>query len=234
MPKILAIDSSSAKTKVALCSDGQVAEIVNEEPRQAAQTLLPLIQCVLENGNTTLPELDAITVVTGPGSFTGLRIGIGVAQGLSAANETPLIGVSSLELFAQAASKLSEHKAFLVCLPAREHEVYFAGYALDREGSAKLVPAVPEQVLNFNNADIAPNRLGEQAWVGAGQGWSDQSCRQKLESLFGIQLIDCFPDIEPSMTNLWEISRTKLSRQELVDAEQLLPNYVKEQLDYLS
>ena len=86
MPKLLAIDTSSSVTRIALCLEGEIKEYRTGEPRQAAQQLLPLIQTAFSEASIGAIDLDGIVVVTGPGSFTGLRIGIAAAVGLRAIN----------------------------------------------------------------------------------------------------------------------------------------------------
>ena len=133
MPKLLALDSSTSTTKVSLWIDGQLSHYQTKKPRQVAQQLLPFVQQALDEASLPFSQLDAIAAATGPGSFTGLRIGIGAAQGLSMANDIPLIGISSLELLAYSASNKLSSDYFLVCLPAREQEVYFAAYNRDKD-----------------------------------------------------------------------------------------------------
>ncbi|NKB32052.1 MAG: tRNA (adenosine(37)-N6)-threonylcarbamoyltransferase complex dimerization subunit type 1 TsaB [Pseudomonadales bacterium] len=228
MPKLLAIDSSSSTTKVALSVDGKFQEYKTEKPRLAAQRLLPLIQQALSEALLDISQLDAIATVTGPGSFTGLRIGLGVAQGLSMANSTPLIGISSLALLAHAASQQFEHEMFLVCLPAREQEVYFGAYS--RNGTNVLLQN-QERVVEFNDsAEELPN-FSTKSLLGIGPGWQD---KETLEAKLGIELADCKVDLDASMEDLCEFALEKLAREETVQAEELLPNYVKEQLDYRS
>ncbi len=228
MPKLLAIDSSTSTTRVALCNGDQTNEYSTEEPRQAAQQLLPLIEQALQEADLKLAELDAIIVATGPGSFTGLRIGIGAAQGLSAANATPLIGVSSLALLAQAATRHSEATAFIVCLTARDDEVYFGAYCKSEQS---VVLQESEAVVVLDESDLSLDLPADAKWVGVGDGWRQRS---SLESRFGIKLGDCFAEMQASMQDLLDCGLVKLAREETLSAEDLLPNYVKEQLEYRS
>ena len=81
MPTLLAIDTCSAKCKVALWKEGSVLLREGNESQKAAQNVLPLIDDLLRGDSVLLDQLDALAVVTGPGSFTGVRIGIATAQG---------------------------------------------------------------------------------------------------------------------------------------------------------
>ena len=228
MPKLLALDSSTSTTKVSLWIDGRLTHYQTEKPRQAAQQLLPFVQRALDEAALTVSQLDAIATTTGPGSFTGLRIGIGVAQGLSMANQTPLIGISCLELLAYSASKKLTEDHFLVCLPAREQEVYFAAYNREEDN---VVLQGRECVLELNaeNENLPTFTPKERVGVGA-------VCqhREQLETLLDITLKDCLEGLEVAMEDLCGSALQKLEKGEILVAETLLPNYVKEQLDYHS
>ncbi|MFL2855859.1 MAG: tRNA (adenosine(37)-N6)-threonylcarbamoyltransferase complex dimerization subunit type 1 TsaB [Pseudohongiellaceae bacterium] len=228
MPKLLALDSSTYTTKVSLWIDGQLTHYQTEKPRQAAQQLLPLVQRALDEAALTISQLDAIATATGPGSFTGLRIGIGAAQGLSMANNTPLIGISSLELLAYSARNKLSADYFLVCLPAREQEVYFAAYNRNKD---TVVLQDRERVLGLNtgNKNLPTFTLEER--IGVGAGWQH---REQLETLLDIRLKDCIEGLEVTMDDLCGSALQKLEKGEILVAEDLLPNYVKEQLDYHS
>ena len=106
MDQILTIDTSGSFIRVALANTRGLISHKSIPSKQASKKILVLIDEILRDSKFSLRELDCIGIVTGPGSFTGLRVGIGVAQGLSMALQIPLVGVSILELLAKAASKL--------------------------------------------------------------------------------------------------------------------------------
>ena len=225
MPKLLAIDTSSSITRIALCLEGEIKEYRPGEPRQAAQQLLPLLQNAFSEASIGASDLDGSVLVTGPGSFTGLRIGIGVAQGISVANSTSLIGVSSLALMAQTGVTPTESADFLVCIPARDDEVYFGAYKYDGS-TLKLLDR--ERVLELK-AGSPQLSLPERKWTGIGEAWQNQS---QLEELFGVSVSNRNKTAKTSMNDLCVIGLDKLSRGETLLSEQLLPNYVKGHLDY--
>ena len=227
MPRLLAIDSCASITRVALRSQSRLIEHSTTGTRQAAQQLLPLVQKVLRSAKFDIVDLDGIIVAAGPGSFTGLRIGIAAAQGLSAAHSIPLIGVSSLAQLAQSAFRNIESEAFLVCLPARDGEVYFGAY---KHIKGSVVLSGQEQVLSFteDGSGSGVEFLGED-WVGGGQGWRKRS---ELENKLQIQLVDCFPEMQSDMQGLFDFGLEKFLNGEVLSAEELLPHYVKERLEY--
>jgi tRNA threonylcarbamoyladenosine biosynthesis protein TsaB len=94
---ILAIDSSTEVCSVAFGNGADIFEEKNASRSGHSQTILELISTVLDNAQATLEELDLLAVDVGPGSFTGLRIGIGVAKGIAYAGRLPVAGISSLE-----------------------------------------------------------------------------------------------------------------------------------------
>lgn len=132
--RILGVDTSTATASVALIEDGQlIAEAGDGRKTQIglasargnhSETVLPLIQAVLDKADCQLADLAAIAIATGPGSFTGLRIGLALVKGLAYDGNLPVIGVSSLEAQAARVRDL----AGLICplLDARKQEVYAA------------------------------------------------------------------------------------------------------------
>ena len=126
MPMILAIDTSNAYCSAALNCRGKIAARRSSEVRQHAAQLLPMIQELLTEQALSIADLDAVAFVSGPGSFTGLRIGAGVAQGLAFAAGLPVLPVSSLAVMAAKALQGSAAERAFVGLLAREGEIYAA------------------------------------------------------------------------------------------------------------
>lgn len=137
--RILGIESSSRRGSVALLDDGRlVASLEHEVPNQHAERLLPMIERVLAEAGWPKSSLDRLGVGVGPGSFTGLRAGIALAEGLSVGLDRPLCGVGSL--LAMAHGTLSE-RAGPCCalLDARREELFAAVYT---ESHTELRPPV--------------------------------------------------------------------------------------------
>ena len=99
--KILAVDTATEACSAALLVGDKVFSRWEEAPRDHTRKILPMVQAVLEDAGISLSDLDAIAFGRGPGSFTGVRIGIGVAQGLAFGAGVPLIGISTLAAMAQ-------------------------------------------------------------------------------------------------------------------------------------
>ncbi len=130
--KLLAIETSTEACSVAIAYEGAVLERYEHAPRRHAELLLPWVQSLLAEAGASLAELDAIAFSRGPGSFTSLRIGIGVVQGLAWASARPVVPVSSLAATAQAAE--SGVTTALVALDARMGEVFSAAFRRDDNG----------------------------------------------------------------------------------------------------
>ncbi len=155
--KILALDTASTTGSVALL-DGQklVAETLLNIKAVHSERLLDQVEQVLQAGNLALAELDLIAVVRGPGSFTGLRIGLATAKGLAQAAKLPLIGISSLQLLAMNLPLCPVPICSFV--DARKKEVYTALFHWNDglpvlDGPELVMP--PEQALRRLSGQVA-------------------------------------------------------------------------------
>lgn len=166
--RILAIDTATEACSVALWNDGTLSAQFELCPREHTQRILPMVQDILAAGGTTLTELNALAYGRGPGSFTGVRIGIGIAQGLALGANLPMIGVSTLATMAQGAWRKTGAGRVLAAIDARMGEVYWAEYRRDENGiwHGEDTEAVlkPEQV-----TERLQQLSGE--WVTVGTGW---------------------------------------------------------------
>ena len=128
MKCILAIDATTEACSVALLYDGVVTQNFELAPRRHTELILPMVDHLLKNAGVKMNQLDAIAVDQGPGSFTGVRISAGVAQGLAFAIDKPLIPVSSLAALAYAAHLELGTADILATIDARMNEIYWGFY----------------------------------------------------------------------------------------------------------
>lgn len=128
MSTLLALDTATEACSVALLHDGKVTSHYEVIPRLHAQKLLPMIQQLLADAGTTLQAVDAIAFGRGPGAFTGVRIAIGVVQGLAFALERPVLPVSDLAVLAQRAYREHGVSQVAAAIDARMDEVYWGCY----------------------------------------------------------------------------------------------------------
>lgn len=222
-PRILLIDTSTSRCTLGLSGD-RLLKRESLSERQSAQKILPLIQQLCEEAEIGLAQLDAVAVMAGPGSFTGLRIGVGVAQAIAYANSLPAIAVSTLAVLAEsAAQENSAASAFWVAMPAREGEYYFGAYERRAGGGVSLQLA--EQVCN--PADMILPAPGENLLL-VGQSWQDEALGSASDAQASEAQIDC----EASLPALAALANVKLELKDYAQPADLKPNYVKEQLDY--
>ncbi|AGJ61476.1 Uncharacterized protein YeaZ [Candidatus Moranella endobia PCVAL] len=165
---ILAIDSTTAACSAALMLDNEVVlERFVVAPREHTQLILPMVDSLLAEADISLYSLDAIAFGRGPGSFTGVRISICIAQGLALGANLQLIGVSTLAALAEGAWRRTGICKVLTAIDARMGEVYWATYKrhdgvwLGEEHEKIVVPDVL--------AAISTDLTG--CWATAGTGW---------------------------------------------------------------
>jgi tRNA threonylcarbamoyladenosine biosynthesis protein TsaB len=150
---ILALDTTTSSGSCALARDGRVvSEQVNDAPNAHAEHLPGDLMSLLDGAGVALPDVDVFAVATGPGSFTGLRIGIATMQGLAFAERKPLVGVSGFAALVRIAQaglppRRSEPQAIVAAwVDAWRGEVFAAQYEDGREAQAPVVSR-PEVLL---------------------------------------------------------------------------------------
>ncbi|MBD3647385.1 MAG: tRNA (adenosine(37)-N6)-threonylcarbamoyltransferase complex dimerization subunit type 1 TsaB, partial [Pseudomonadales bacterium] len=161
---VLALDTSSDALVLGLQRGETRTGVFEVLDRSHSREILPRITGLLKEAGLSLDELQLIVYGQGPGSFTGLRITVGVVQGLAFGLDIPVAPVSSLACLAQEAYRRDHHERIAVALLARQQEVFFGAYEIV-DGIARLVDK--EAVLDVENA---PSLSGE-GWVGIGSGW---------------------------------------------------------------
>ncbi|MEQ9518207.1 MAG: tRNA (adenosine(37)-N6)-threonylcarbamoyltransferase complex dimerization subunit type 1 TsaB [Parvibaculum sp.] len=124
--KLLAIDTSQAACSVALWQDGKSAgHRYRDMPKGHAEALIPMLDDLRNERGFSMEELDAFAVTVGPGTFTGLRVGLATARGFAVALGKPCLGVTSLEAIAYPAAQEAEKGELIAaCFDARRDEAY--------------------------------------------------------------------------------------------------------------
>jgi tRNA threonylcarbamoyladenosine biosynthesis protein TsaB len=130
--KLLAIDTATERCSVALRIDDRIVERATETPRAHADLVLPMVEAVLAEGGLKLQQLDGLAYGRGPGAFTGVRIAVGVAQGLAYGAHLATVGISNLAAVAQQFA--SAGARILVCMDARMNEVYWGRFGATPDG----------------------------------------------------------------------------------------------------
>ncbi|WP_318392890.1 tRNA (adenosine(37)-N6)-threonylcarbamoyltransferase complex dimerization subunit type 1 TsaB [Enterobacter sp.] len=221
--RILAIDTATEACSVALQNEGATYAHFELCPREHTQRILPLVQQTLSEAGISLTALDALAYGRGPGSFTGVRIGIGIAQGLALGAELPMIGVSTLATMAQGAFRKTGATRVLAAIDARMGEVYWGQYERDAQGvwhgeesEAVLKPeAVRERMAQLE---------GEWATVGTGwQAWPD------LAQTASLTLTDA-DVLLPAAEDMLPLACQKLAEGKTVVVEQAEPVYLRNEV----
>lgn len=140
---ILAIDTSSAACSAALTRDGKlVGEYIMNSALTHSQTIMPAVEAILEREGMRPSDVDLFAVVAGPGSFTGVRIGVSVIKGLAFGKNKPCVPVSALEALAVNLAPLAEIETpFYACpvMDARRKQLYCALFRYDRNADGAVV-----------------------------------------------------------------------------------------------
>lgn len=175
----LAVDTSTEACSVAAWLDGRILERFETLQREHTARVLPMIQEVLADCGRGIAQLDGLVCGVGPGSFAGLRIGVGVVKGLALARDLPVTGVSSLAMLAQRAVRQQHAARVAAVIDARMGEVYFGAYGPDTAGRATSV--VADQV----GAAHALAPLPEGSWTAVGTGWGryEVELRRALDTI---------------------------------------------------
>lgn len=173
-PTLLAIDTSTEACSVALWHNGERTHLDEIAQRTHTKRILPMVEQILAQSGLHLTQLDALVFGRGPGSFTGVRVGAGIAQGLALGADLPVIPISNLTAMAQAAYELYQAEQVLCAIDARMNEVYFSQLSLKpRSKNAAFFEwqeIIAEQVAR-------PEQIIEQLthstenWLTVGTGW---------------------------------------------------------------
>ena len=144
--KILALESSAVAASVAVSEDGAlIAQSYQRSGLTHSRTLMPMCRDLLENCGLTLGEMDVVAVAAGPGSFTGLRIGVATAKGLAWPGDKPCAGVSTLEAMAWPLAHLEGD--LCAVMDARRHQVYNARFQAE---GGRLLRLCPDRAISID------------------------------------------------------------------------------------
>jgi tRNA threonylcarbamoyladenosine biosynthesis protein TsaB len=211
--RFAAIETSTEWCSVAISIGGEIAAAERRAGTRHSELALPMLQDLFRKTQTTPETLDAIAFGAGPGSFTGLRIACGLAQGLALPRNLPVAGIPTLEALAEE----SGADRVVACLDARMHEVYYAALERTAAGWRYVVPAqcvAPGE---------APLPAGD-GWIGCGSGFA------AFPDLLGNKIGCVRPEIHPTALAVARLAAPKLAAGQGVDAAQAAPLYVRDKV----
>lgn len=219
--KLLALDTSSLACSVALHDGASVRARHEEQEREHTQLLVPMIQSVLEEAGFDVPDLDAIVLGNGPGSFIGMRIAASVAQGLAQGANLDIVPVSSLAAVAARVFAETDANEAVIAQDAHMNEVYLCAY---QRGDANLPMPMFAECLHGQQviAELAESEAAGR--VAAGFGW------QRYPQLAALNkpLIGDFADIlYPDARYLLALGAMALQSGESIDPQDLIPAYLR-------
>lgn len=215
--RILGLDTSTEYLSLALLLDGSTLSRDLHAGQQHSELILPLVQELLAEAGISLRELDCVAFGQGPGTFTGLRIGCGVAQGLAFGADLSVAPVSTLLALAQG----SGHASVVACLDARMGEVYHACYR--RDGQTWLTLSEP----GLYSPQDTPRVEGDR-WAGVGSGFS--AYHEALSARYAGQLQQIDGTLFPHAEAIATLAAEMLEAGQVVAPEQAAPLYIRDKV----
>ncbi|TNF41016.1 MAG: tRNA (adenosine(37)-N6)-threonylcarbamoyltransferase complex dimerization subunit type 1 TsaB [Cytophagales bacterium] len=215
MAKILSIETATSVCSVAIHANGELISLAEVSEQGAhAQKLMPLIDQVLMESGMDYSELDAIAVSEGPGSYTGLRIGVSTAKGLAYGLDKPLIGINTLKALASAVLA-EEGEVVLPIMDARRMEIYYEAF----DSSLNSLIPLDSEVLNeesFKN------------FLESGRVYFLGDALEKLKTVIHHPNAEFLDSIGFSASHLGGLAYSKWLKKEMEDLAYFVPNYLKE------
>lgn len=214
---ILAIETSSPNGTLALATQGEFYQTELVEQRQQLTQILPSIDCLLKRYDLTIADLTLLTFSAGPGSFTGIRLALGIIQGLALANQLPIVPLSSLEVLAYTAKRLRNYEKILCCVNAYMQEVYLAAYQVEQANRLKTT---------FTEGLFMASKLPQLSFVDyhmVGDAW--QSYATEIGEINGIILDKTV--LFPQAQDMLSLAKLAYQNGNAMTIENVSPNYLR-------
>jgi|TARA_B100000929_G_scaffold178156_1_gene141129 tRNA threonylcarbamoyladenosine biosynthesis protein TsaB len=215
--KILAIETATEACSAALEIDNSCMYRHEIAPRKHTELILPMIDSLLKEADIKVNSLDVIALGCGPGAFTGVRIAIGIAQGLAFPFDIPVIPVSTLAALAQQFSK--DYNYVATAIDARMKEIYWGLY---KKNSSNIMEEVIKESVCLPSNISSPTK---NEWFGAGTGWKIYS--EEIRSKFKCNIIDFKNDVYPHAKDIIELAKPAYRDGKFISAEQVSPIYLR-------
>ena len=218
--RILALETSAKAVSAAVTEDGRLLALgIQETGLTHSRTLMPIVEHILKNTDLTMADMDAVAVAVGPGSFTGIRIGVSAAKGLAFAASIPAVGVSTLAAMAR---NVAFADGLVVCaMDARRNQVYNALFEA-RDGA--LTRLTPDRAIGLDElseelrGDLRPKTI-----VGDG----GRLCGEALTAA-GVDCRLAPPHLLMQSAATVALEAEEVARHEgLISAQALLPVYLR-------
>lgn len=216
---ILALDTCTEMCSAAMLKDDELFQQVELTRRGHSDRVLGMIDNVLQQAKIGLKQVDLLAFGRGPGSFTGVRVGVGVAQGIAFARQLPVVPVSTLAAVAQRA--IDEHGAdkIAVALDARMGEIYAAHFQA-HNGLAVIC----DQERVCKPEDFKP--FDDSKWMAAGTGWSEYN--EILTQTFAGHISSVDATLLPTAAAITWLAQELNSSGHAITPEQAVPVYLRD------
>ena len=218
---LLGLETSSTIGSVAVETPGSTLVREIATPREQTAQILALIDELLREAGIGLPDLNGIAFGRGPGSFTGLRVSVAVAQGLAAVAGMPLLPVSSLLCLAERAWREHGCERALVCVDAHMGEVYWA--LAERRGG--VVGIAGDERLGTPSDVTPPAAVAASAWFAIGSGFAAHADALAAVRQTAAQVL---PALVPSAVDLFPQAKRDLAAARVAAPTAALPVYLRE------
>ena len=215
--KLLAFDTSTDACSVAVMVNHQVHIDHRVASQQHGALLLPMIDGLMAEAGITATELDALVYGCGPGSFTGVRIGVATAQGIALGADIGVCGVSTLQSIAQGCHREHGDASVAVSVDARMDEVYFCEYQCDQDGL--MMPLTDEHI----GLPEAVRWHAAVHWAGSGA----ERYEQVLQRQFSVDIAHIRRACLPQAVDLLAIGARMVRQGKLQAAELASPVYLR-------
>ena len=210
--KFAAFETATEWCSVAVWIDGETAGAEERAGNAHSERVLPMLGRLLAAAGISIAQLDGVAFGAGPGSFTGLRIACGVAQGLAFARGLPVVGIPTLEAMAEE----SGAARVVACLDARMHEVYYS--AIEKDG-LRWREIIPAQCVAPAALRLPPG----EGWVGCGNGFAAYG---------SLGVGNVIPGIHPSAVAVARLAAPRFAAGEGIDAALAAPLYVRDKVAF--
>ena len=214
MPNLLSIETSSVSCTVCIKTDEVLSKLYqNSISNIHGEVIFEFIELALNEVAIKKEDLDFIIFGSGPGSFTGLRVGCSVAQGLGYGLKIPIIPISSLRILAQRAINDLDAKEVIVINDAHMEELYIGKYILSENIA---IPSKPDfSILKEDLSDLALSATKDLFFVGNATNLLDTKLKDRI-----------FPDLIPTANSSFALAEDLISKQKFISAEKVKINYI--------
>lgn len=218
---LLALDTATDACTAAVLQDNKTLEMFELTSNEHSKLILPMIDALMADAGLAVNQLDGIAFGRGPGSFTGVRIGAGVVQGIAYAADIPVVPVSTMMAIA---CGCENQDRVAVATDARMQQIYCACFSREANGSYTLVGR--EQVMDPENWLLDPN--DKWKWYGAGNGWAvyEEVLLKNNRDSLSWHDADCYPHA----ADIARVGATILQKGEGQPAHEALPVYIRDEV----